>query len=147
MHLVGQVREKVLRRATITTQEIAPLPLLLTGFEGRIRTIANKSFSAAGVTPNVKLEVDANDALLDLISEGLGFAILPYCAIQREIVEGRCAGVEIISPTIPRIVLLAISSSRLIAPAIREAARVIKNLVRGHAKQARWTIASENQKL
>jgi LysR family nitrogen assimilation transcriptional regulator len=125
MHLVGQVGEKVLRRATITTQEIAPLPLLLTGFEGGIRTIADKAFSAAGVTPNVKLEVDANDALLDLISEGLGFAILPYCTIQREIVEGRCAAAEIISPTIPRIVLLAISSSRLIAPATREAARAI----------------------
>ena len=139
LHLIGQVGQKVLRQKEVAVSELASLPLLLTGLEGGIRSLVDVAFSIAGVTPTIRLEVDANEALLDLVSEGHGYTILPYAAVHREIAAGRCAASPITSPTITRTVLLATSSARTLSPASREVTRMIRRLVQKHSKQARWT--------
>jgi LysR family transcriptional regulator, nitrogen assimilation regulatory protein len=75
--LTHKTAQKKKKRQPITLVEVADLPLILPSrpnafrllIEGELRTINRK--------PNITLEVDGLNAILSLVKEGLGHAVLP----------------------------------------------------------------------
>lgn len=67
--------------ATIALGELARYPLIIPGRLHAIRTLVEMAAAEHGVQLNIALEIDAVPAILDLVDEGLGHAVLPLNAI------------------------------------------------------------------
>ena len=61
----------------ITLDEVANLPLILPSRPNAFRILIEGEMMAIGRKPNIALEVDGLNAILNLVKEGLGHAVLP----------------------------------------------------------------------
>ena len=68
-----------LRPATL--REISALPLIIPSHPNAIRMHVDAAMASAGYTPRVELEIDGVPAILDLVAEGAGCAILSRNAV------------------------------------------------------------------
>jgi LysR family transcriptional regulator, nitrogen assimilation regulatory protein len=70
-------RTKSKKSASITLDEVANLPLILPSRPNAFRILVEGELMAIGRKPNITLEVDGLNAILNLVKEGLGHAVLP----------------------------------------------------------------------
>ena len=68
--------------ATIALAEIAALPLVIPSRPNAIRMLVEAEMAAQGVRPSIALEIDGVAAILDLVTDGAGSAILPRNAVD-----------------------------------------------------------------
>lgn len=65
------------KRQPIALAEVADLPLILPSRPNAFRRLVDSDMNAIGRKPSIALEVDGLNAILSLVKEGLGHAILP----------------------------------------------------------------------
>ena len=65
------------KHASITLDEVANLPLILPSRPNAFRILIEGEMMAIGRKPSITLEVDGLNAILNLVKEGLGHAVLP----------------------------------------------------------------------
>jgi LysR family transcriptional regulator, nitrogen assimilation regulatory protein len=65
------------KNTPITLDEVANLPLILPSRPNAFRVLIEGEMMAIGRTPSITLEVDGLNAILNLVKEGLGHAVLP----------------------------------------------------------------------
>lgn len=70
-------RDAVRNRQPISLSEVADLPLILPSRPNAFRILIEGEMIAIGRKPQVSLEVDGLNAILSLVKEGLGHAVLP----------------------------------------------------------------------
>lgn len=63
--------------ATLSLREVAALPLILPSRPNVFRILIDAEMARFGLKPQVTLEVDGLNAILNLVREGLGHAVLP----------------------------------------------------------------------
>jgi LysR family nitrogen assimilation transcriptional regulator len=68
-------------RRRMTLAELAALPLLIPSRPNAIRMLVETMMAAQGLRPKVALEIDGVAAILDLVEDGAGCAILPGNAV------------------------------------------------------------------
>ena len=61
---------------TVSLDQIAKLPLVLPGHPNQRRSVIDRAFAAAGLTPNVVTEADAVPSELSAVRSGVGSSIL-----------------------------------------------------------------------
>lgn len=64
-------------RAPVTLREVAQLPLIIPSRPNAFRLLIEGELMALGSQPRVALEVDGLNAILSLVREGMGHAVLP----------------------------------------------------------------------
>lgn len=69
----------------VTLAEVARLPLVIPSRPNAFRTHLESAMAAVGATPQIALEIDGVSAILDLVADGAGCAILPRNAVMRSI--------------------------------------------------------------
>ena len=65
------------KRPPIQLADVADLPLILPSRPNAFRILIENKMSAMGSKPRITLEVDGLNAILSLVKEGLGHAVLP----------------------------------------------------------------------
>ncbi|MES2361094.1 MAG: LysR substrate-binding domain-containing protein [Pseudomonadota bacterium] len=70
-------RDAVRKRQPISLSEVADLPLILPSRPNAFRILIEGEMIAIGRKPQVSMEVDGLNAILSLVKEGLGHAVLP----------------------------------------------------------------------
>jgi LysR family nitrogen assimilation transcriptional regulator len=70
-------KTKTDKRQPITLAEVAMLPLILPSRPNAFRILIEGEMNAIGRKPNISLEVDGLNAILSLVKEGMGHAVLP----------------------------------------------------------------------
>ena len=136
--LVGRTGDAIVATPEMTLRDVGDLPLLLPGSRGGIRRVVDRVFAEQGVPMNVAMEIDSNEAQLDLISVGDGYAILPYSAVHREVESGLVCAARIVQPAIRRHLYRAVPAHGPISPVSREVFRRLADLVDGHRARAKW---------
>lgn len=63
--------------ASLSLREVAALPLILPSRPNVFRNLVDAEMARFGLRPQVMLQVDGLNAILDLVREGLGHAVLP----------------------------------------------------------------------
>lgn len=96
--------------ATITLHEITQYPLVIPGRMHAIRRMVEAAAAERGLRLRIALEVDAVNSILDLVNEGLGYALLSLNATASDALKRRFRVVRIVEPTLYS--RLAIASSR-----------------------------------
>ena len=96
---------------SLALSEVARLPLILPSRRNVFRTVIDGELAKLGLKPRIALEVDALNAILNLVKEGLGHAVLPAYTLNKFNDAARLTVRSIQSPGI-RIELSLVSSSR-----------------------------------
>lgn len=106
----GSGEAEVERIETIALREIVRYPLVIPGRMHAIRHMVEAAAAEQGIRLNIELEVDGVASILDLVSEGIGHAVLALNAIPAELRTGRFRLTRITEPTLYS--RLAIATSR-----------------------------------
>ena len=69
----------------ISLQEVSALPLVIPTRPNAIRMLVESEMAAIGCRPQIALEIDGVSAILDLVADGAGYAILSRNAVMRSV--------------------------------------------------------------
>ena len=96
----------------ITLQEVARLPLVIPSRPNAIRMHVEAEMAAIGCRPTIALEIDGVSAILDLVADGAGHAILSRNAVASSVKPSAFAVRAIGQPPLRTRLSLATSSAR-----------------------------------
>ncbi len=65
----------------IALREVSALPLVIPSRPNAIRMVVETEMAAIGCKPSISLEIDGVTAILDLVADGAGYAILPRYSV------------------------------------------------------------------
>ena len=100
------------RASPVTLADVATMPLVTPTRPNAIRMLIETSMSSIGCRPNVVLEIDGVEAILDLVADGAGYAILPGYAINATGRPNAVRAVRIVKPQLKSRLEIAVSSQR-----------------------------------
>ena len=138
LHLVGPPGSP--RPEQITVAEIADLPLALPGIQPGLRQIIDRAFATKGLRPRVAMELDSQDALVELIRHRGLYSIMSYAGVARLVARGELVASTIVDPTIDRTLLTALPDSRPATRLMHALEGEVRALAADLADTARWTI-------
>jgi LysR family transcriptional regulator, nitrogen assimilation regulatory protein len=96
----------------ITLKEVAKLPLVIPSRPNAIRMHVESEMAAIGCSPHIALEIDGVSAILDLVADGAGHAILSRNAVMRSVRPSAYAVRTVHAPPLRIALTTAISSLR-----------------------------------
>ena len=108
--------------------EIAAQPLVIPSRPNAIRMHVEAAFLGLGLTPNITLEIDGVPAILDLVADGAGNAILTRHAVSSSIRPSVYKTRMIRSPSLSIEVVLATSSKRPTTHIQRQTIELLKRI-------------------
>jgi LysR family nitrogen assimilation transcriptional regulator len=100
------------RQRPVTLRELAALPLIIPSRPNSIRMLVESEMAGLGVRPQVVLEIDGVAAILDLVEDGAGSAVLTRNAVATSARPNAFTLRPIGSPGLRTKLLLAMSSQR-----------------------------------
>lgn len=111
--------------------DVARLPLVLHTTSNSLRMRLNTVFAQASVAPEIVAEMDSLTAIKAAVEQKLGFTILSWSSIARDVELGLVRGVRIVEPVISRTVSLCTSDSLPMTPAGDRVHRMIQDIATG----------------
>ncbi|MGD9943532.1 MAG: LysR family transcriptional regulator [Burkholderiaceae bacterium] len=139
MFLVGP-RQAALDPATETPiGALARLPLIQLGYPNALRALLETALARKKIRADVRFETNTL-LMLDMAIRGLGYTVLPYCAIDEVLRAGRVTASPVSGLRISWV--LAHSRELPLSPAAREFVRIVRERVASLVAQRRWQTAS-----
>lgn len=117
------------KRQPITLAEVAKLPLILPSRPNAFRILIDGEMIAIGCKPQVTLEVDGLNAILSLVREGMGHAVLPSYTLSNAEDPDHFTLRSIRSPRIMSELMLVRSSRRASTDTQKNAIELVKSVV------------------
>jgi LysR family nitrogen assimilation transcriptional regulator len=96
----------------IALKEVANLPLVIPTRPNAIRMHVESEMATIGCRPQIALEIDGVSAILDLVADGAGYAILSRNAVMRSVRPSAFSVREISAPSLTIQLHTAVSSLR-----------------------------------
>lgn len=116
------------RQRPISLRDVAALPLIIPSRPNAIRMLVEGEMALLGVRPQVALEIDGVAAILDLVEDGAGSAVLTRNAVATSARPQAFTLRPIGSPRLRSKLLLAVSSQRPATLTQRAALQVIQEM-------------------
>jgi LysR family nitrogen assimilation transcriptional regulator len=110
---------------------LADLPrfaLILPSQPNAIRRLVETRLASLGLRPQVAMEIDAVPAILELVAEGHGFAVLPPRALQGAATAARLAAAAIVAPQLSSALAIVTSAQRPSTPLQQAVVAMIEEL-------------------
>lgn len=95
-----------------TLREVALLPLVIPSRPNAMRMLVEKQMAEIGCRPNIALEIDGVAAILDLVLDGAGFAVLPAHALGTVAQPDAFVLRPIVEPALRSNLVIATAASR-----------------------------------
>lgn len=102
---------KLAKREELTAQDLDGLPLVLYDKNTSTRRSLDKFFGEAGIAPTIFMEVNREDAILDLVRGSVGAAILPRCLFGHDFQDDKLALVRLAGAYLRRDVGIVLTRS------------------------------------
>jgi LysR family nitrogen assimilation transcriptional regulator len=115
----------------VTLEEVAAMPLVIPSRPNAIRMHVESEMARAGLKPNVALEIDGVTAILDLVLDGAGCAILSHNALLNSPRPSAYTARQIGTPPMRSALSLATSLQRPATPVQKATLDLIRQLVPG----------------
>ena len=93
--LVANAAHELAGRGSITVEQLGDHPFIFFDRNSSYYSLAQGIFRQHGVVPRTQMELDSMEATKKMVEEGLGIAMLPKVALERELKEGILRIVEI----------------------------------------------------
>jgi LysR family transcriptional regulator, nitrogen assimilation regulatory protein len=123
-------RDATLReKARVSLEDVAMLPLILPSRPNAFRILIEREMIAIGRKPSIVMEVDGLNAILTLVKEGLGHAVLPGYTLSNFDNAEPFAVRKIYGPRIMSRLSLVWSSRRPITATQNQARELVKQVI------------------
>jgi LysR family nitrogen assimilation transcriptional regulator len=117
---------------------IARLPLILPSINHGLRTLIEREAAQSGLNINTVLEVDSYSNIKELVEEGMGYSILPYNSVDREVKEGRLIHRGIAAPVLKRDVHVVHNATRPMTNAVAAIEQLCRSTLLSLVETGRW---------
>ena len=108
--------------------ELPGFPLLIPSRPHAIRTLVETRLAGLGLRPQVAMEIDAVPAILELVADGLGFAVLSERALQGTAMAERLSARAIVQPAVRTSLAIVTSAQRPSTPLQKATVAMIERL-------------------
>jgi LysR family nitrogen assimilation transcriptional regulator len=125
VYLIGAKGERRMPGAKARVSDLAGLPLVLFPRPSGSRMSYERAAAAAGLALTMAYEVDGQEVIKDLIARGLGFGLLPFSSIDRDVRQSRFAAVPVEELTLTR--TLVGHADRPETPAVATLAEIVRD--------------------
>jgi LysR family nitrogen assimilation transcriptional regulator len=132
LYLIAPPAGKPLRKAhkSITLSELADHPLIIPSRPHAMRMSVEHALAGVDRKITVAHEIESIPAVIDLVRQGYGFAVLPLNALKSTKSGDEVAVKPILAPTLKTSLSIATSAQRPKSPLVRKAIDVIRDIVR-----------------
>ncbi len=117
-------------RKSISLAELADHPLIIPSRPHSIRMSVENALAGVGRKIRVAHEIECIPAVIDLVRQGHGFAVLPLNAVKSTEWGAAVSVKPILAPVLKTSLSLATSSQRPRSPLLRKAIDLIRDIVR-----------------
>lgn len=126
--LVGSATTDVLR-GSLALPDLAVVPIVIPTRPNPIRTLVELELANIGRRPQIAMEIDGIPAILDLVLDGVGHAVLTRGAVLTAPNPAAFVVRKIVSPTLCFRLALATSAKRPVTPTQVAVAGLIRELI------------------
>lgn len=133
--LVGSPQSPIAAESSIECRRLQDLPLILSSPAHGLRLLIEAAAAKARIKLNIHTQTDSYQLLKELVESGIGYTILPYCAVTREAAAGRLAFTRIARPAIVRELFLAMSPAANAPQAVLQVEKLVRDELAGLARQ------------
>jgi LysR family nitrogen assimilation transcriptional regulator len=128
----GAVTHRTPRPAgtSVDLKDIADMPLIIPNRPHALRMLVDAQLATVARTPRIALQIDSVAAILELVTEGAGVAILPMNAVRTASRPQALSARRIVNPQVTSQLVVAVSSKRPITSTQQAALEMIKSLGR-----------------
>jgi LysR family nitrogen assimilation transcriptional regulator len=138
LFLIAPLAGKTARRGrkSITLAELAEYPLIIPSRPHSIRMSVENALAAVDVKIKVAHEIECIPAVVDLVRQGHGFAVLPLNAVKSSKMADEVLIRPILAPVLKTALAVATCPQRPKTPLMRKAIDVIRDIVRREIRSA-----------
>jgi LysR family nitrogen assimilation transcriptional regulator len=139
LFLIAPRAEKTARKAvrkSITLAELADYPLVIPGRPHAMRMSVENALMSVERRIQIAHEIECIPAVIDLVRQGHGFAVLPLSAVKTSQWANQVVVKPILSPTLKASLFIATAAQRTRSPLMRKAIELIRDIVRREIRPA-----------
>jgi DNA-binding transcriptional LysR family regulator len=115
--LVANSTHDLIGAGTVTVEQLGDHPFIFFDRNSSYYSLAQGMFRQHGVVPRTQMELDSMEATKKMVEEGLGIAMLPKVALERELNDGSLREIAIADmPNPTRQIALISRRSRPLGP-------------------------------
>lgn len=129
LYLVTRRQHGAAPRA-LPLRELPRFPLIIPSRPNAIRMLVETRLAAVGLKPQVAMEIDAVSAILELVAEGHGHAVLSPRALEGADVARRLVSRPIVRPRLASTLAIATSAQRPSTPLQQATVALIEDAAR-----------------
>ncbi|WP_118180965.1 LysR family transcriptional regulator [Paraburkholderia phosphatilytica] len=135
LFLIGPSDDKSKRTAaerlpkSIALSEIGRYPLVIPSRMHAIRRVLEAAAEEQGIKLNIELEMDAVTSILDLVAEGVGYALLALNATESDALKRRFHAIRVTGPTLHTRLVLATSRAHPLSRLATQATAMLESHV------------------
>ncbi|MBV2183058.1 MAG: LysR family transcriptional regulator [Rhizobium sp.] len=123
----------------VTLKQVAPLPLILPSSSHGLRELLEREASAGNLHLNTVIDVDSYGNIKELVERGMGYSILPFNAIARDVRDGRLRSWRISKPDLKRDVHLVHPADRPMTNAVSAIEALCRDTLLELAATGEWS--------
>ena len=124
-------------RGAMPLAELPSHPLIIPSRPNAIRMLVETRLAAIGARPQVAMEIDAVGAILELVAEGYGAAVLSPRALDGADVARKLVTRPIVQPRIKSTIAIATSAQRPSTPLLQATVALVEDAARRAIAPAR----------
>jgi LysR family nitrogen assimilation transcriptional regulator len=140
LHLVGPADWNA--RASMSIAAMSDTPLALPAIQPGLRELIERVFASQGIRPNVVMELDSQDALIEVVRSGRAFSIMSFAGVLRPVRRKELVATPIIGPSIERGFHTALPEGRPVTRLMRIIESIVRDVAVDAADEARWTLST-----
>lgn len=126
----GSAPDTARRTAVLPLRELPNWPLIVPERNHAIRKLLETQAVLAGIKLNIAWEVSSIAAIIDLVCAGYGHAVLHASAVAASGRAGQLHARPLVQPNLNSMLCLAVSAHKRSTPLMRQATRLLTELVR-----------------
>ena len=124
----------------VTLEKVAEQTLILTSRPNSLRLIVENALAAAQLPLRIAIDGNSTAAMIDLVARGIGCSVLPYCAADSGLREGRLSAAPIDGLRVAWTVIY--SRERGLSPAGTLIRELLREMVRDRIAAGHWASAT-----
>lgn len=136
--LIGVSGDALTASPTVPFSALGAIPLILPTAPNPLRALLEQVFRRRGMTLNAAGEANTMQVQLELVAGGGCYTITPYFAAARQVRAGQLQASLITHPMIERALTLALSTQRSPSQAVREVARLVRQILQEMEASDTW---------
>lgn len=139
MYLVGPRKARLSPRRPVSIERVAGEPLMVTLRPNSVRALIEAALARVGRTLVPVLEANATSVMLQMVTAGEGYTVLPYSALHEALAAGRVSAAPVADLRMSW--AIAYSRERTLSRAGRELTRLLCQVAHQAIERGDWVSA------